>query len=506
MFTDLILLIGTNPLPNFVVIDYFLNKNPNLNNIWLICSQSNHSQGGTSTIAENLMYFVRERHSEKFFDIKLEALTDVSSKSKIESDLAETDFITEIKEDNRYFHFNYTGGTKAMSTHVHSILSGIKNDKSEFSYLDTRNFRLMRDDKEQPIESEMLKKVTISADELIKLHGWNKEEDEIHSVIIGNGAAMDAFIELIGGEKSDADKVRNALYFEEGAYSRERFKRVKKTFTLTKENIGCLSKIIDEEKRKPLTKVFEDFSKTKTKDEEHLIKITKDRLGTDKPYADLLLQLADIKIKDPKWPKNKGQLSFKGFKPNVKFQTINNVLPEHLRVFDKCGNFNEDINFKNDNYKKAVQFFDGKWLETYIFHLIKSELDKFPNVSVVNNIKPYKKVRTSETGEKKKVDFEIDIVVIDGYHLTGISCTTDKKKDVCKNKGFEILHRTKQMGGDEAKSILITFMNDKIKQEVQTELETTTGTIGGNVLVLGSNDLKKETLIGKVVNFIKPVQ
>lgn len=38
-FEHLILLIGTNPLPNFVVAEYFLRENSNLKNLYLIYSE-----------------------------------------------------------------------------------------------------------------------------------------------------------------------------------------------------------------------------------------------------------------------------------------------------------------------------------------------------------------------------------------------------------------------------------------------------------------------------------
>ena len=40
-FKDLVLLIGTNPLPNFVVAEYFLGKNKNIKKIWLVHSEEN---------------------------------------------------------------------------------------------------------------------------------------------------------------------------------------------------------------------------------------------------------------------------------------------------------------------------------------------------------------------------------------------------------------------------------------------------------------------------------
>ena len=45
-FNHLILLIGTNPLPNFVVADYFLRHNPNIETVWLLHSEAKWYQLG----------------------------------------------------------------------------------------------------------------------------------------------------------------------------------------------------------------------------------------------------------------------------------------------------------------------------------------------------------------------------------------------------------------------------------------------------------------------------
>ena len=50
-FEDLILLVGTNPLPNYVVAKYFLLNNPNLKTIWLVHSEKQNDNAGTKQIA-----------------------------------------------------------------------------------------------------------------------------------------------------------------------------------------------------------------------------------------------------------------------------------------------------------------------------------------------------------------------------------------------------------------------------------------------------------------------
>lgn len=71
-----------------------------------------------------------------------------------------------------------------------------------------------------------------------------------------------------------------------------------------------------------------------------------------------------------------------------------------------------------------------------------------------------------------------------------------------QNKGFEIIHRTRQIGGDEAKAILFTLLDDFQKKALKEELQLNTGITSGNILVLGKDDLKEEILIKCVTDFI----
>ena len=123
-FTDLILLIGTNPLPNYVVASHFLNVNPNLERVWLIYSETNHliGQQGTKNVDRYIL-----RH--------------LPQKAKV--------------------HLNYTGGTKAMAVHVYRALESDRRDAT-FSYLDARNHRLVQDDVQYPITKDLRQEVTIS--------------------------------------------------------------------------------------------------------------------------------------------------------------------------------------------------------------------------------------------------------------------------------------------------------------------------------------------------------
>ena len=142
-FTDLILLIGTNPLPNFVVAEYYLKKNTNCETLWLIHSEKKRNQHGTEEYAKSLKNLLDTRHKNRNINFNYVPLSDVSCSQKIENDI-EKKLCEKISNTN--IHLNYTGGTKAMCIHAYRTLEKKYGRKISFSYLDGRNYMLVVDE------------------------------------------------------------------------------------------------------------------------------------------------------------------------------------------------------------------------------------------------------------------------------------------------------------------------------------------------------------------------
>lgn len=426
-FKDLVLLIGTNPLPNFVVAEYFLKKNKNIEKIWLVHSEKDesHFQAGTFEFAKNLEKIITDRwkntHKNLQFPLKKIPLTDVSNASTITANIE--NMITKL-EENTSFHFNYTGGTKSMSTHSYWNLKGLGDDvEKSFSYLDGRNFRLILDYPDKVIADDLRKEANITFEELIELHGFERRNEDALNPF---AKTLEIFTNLI-----ESDRL-GEFYYGNGSYDRKLFENDKGE--LAKKE-GSLKN--NEEKKQKIDK----------------------------------------------------------FKPNKVFQDIIDSMPEEYRIFDNNGVFKWGVAKKN--FKKTLKYIDGGWLEDYIAKILK---DKFCNNTGItfNTNWEIKKPDWSD-----KAYFELDVIMVNGYQLIGISCTTAEKKYLCKSKGFEIIHRTKQIGGDEAKAVLLTFMDKKTRDAVQEELLHDTGVTQGNICVLGKKDLKQDKLIKKINEFIK---
>lgn len=116
---------------------------------------------------------------------------------------------------------------------------------------------------------------------------------------------------------------------------------------------------------------------------------------------------------------------------------------------------------------ELAEWLDGKWLEHYTLWSIKKVASSNNITDVGLGIKPNEKV------------FEFDVAAMRGYQLFAISCTTDTKKKMLKQKLFEAYIRARQMGGEEARVALVCCASPespdsnpkKIEQEIQDEWE-----------------------------------
>jgi hypothetical protein len=212
-FNNLILLIGTNPLPNFVVTEYFIKNNLSLKNIWLVYSEKINFQEGTYIYAENLSKSLKVRHPNNPVTFNYIPLSDISNANRISSQIKEL-LISKLDEKSTV-HLNYTGGTKVMGTHVYLTikLDTTKRLEKSFSYLDSRSFRIVYD-KNDVVTKDLREEVSLTFDELIKLHGFerkNKDSD------VDFSKAIDEFQKLI------KNKTLARYYDKNGGYNRTMF-------------------------------------------------------------------------------------------------------------------------------------------------------------------------------------------------------------------------------------------------------------------------------------------
>jgi hypothetical protein len=420
-FTDLILLVGTNPLPNYVVAEYFLSQDNSIRKIWLVCSEKTNYQAGTEELAVNLKALLDQKHSS--IEYGFVYISDISNAKAISQKVNE-ELIAKV-QDGAQVHLNYTGGTKVMVNHIYRTIERVERLKTtpeSFSYLDARNFCILSDTG-TVIAGDLHDKVRISFEDLINLHGFERKNKYSKSIFTD---AISAFKELI-----DSDCLGKYFDVNDQGYNRKLF--LNKKGSLAEK----LNNLIDENKE-----------------------------------------------------------ILRKYNCNDSLKKVMVAMPEDCKLFkfDNGCNLNENIGKK---FEKTIKFIDGRWFEEYVYEiLIKKLIDKIEKEYIGMNWE----IRKPEENWNG-ITFELDVILMNGYQLIGISCTTDDNA-YAKNKGFEIMLRTRQIGGDEAKAVLLTMASSSVVDKLQKQLRLETGG-SDNILVLGYEHLKEDILFDKIDNFIK---
>jgi hypothetical protein len=409
MTKHLFLLIGKNPLPNYVAAKLLIEQDSTIHFVYTT---------DTEIYKKNLITKLKAQLGGSFFTTNDVHLTNPSNAIIIRSAI-ETAF--KSIPNNTEIDLNYTGGTKVMSVHVYRAIEEFGKQKSctlRFSYLDPRELKLIFDSQNAgqaitPIElsqtnSDGFPETKILLEDLMNLHDL-------------------AFV-------SDRYNPNNKIK-----------PKTKEAFPFLVDALFDFS----------TNKSF-NYLTTKKEKRNHWIDCRKQNSAIfERPK-----QNSKIVI-----PTELGEL-------------IPVINQESQRVQRKDWVINNELDFSQigNGYRGFAEFLYAKWLESYVLRkIIKVKdacfLDSFGrNLSVI---------RTTSTN-KTSPFFEVDVYAIRGYQLFAISCTVDSGKRG-KHKLFEISHRAKQLGGDEARIGLVCMADSA--QEIENELEET------NIKVFGKSDL-----------------
>lgn len=136
---------------------------------------------------------------------------------------------------------------------------------------------------------------------------------------------------------------------------------------------------------------------------------------------------------------------------------------------------------------KMYKFLIGTWLEYYVLTVIDNVLKEN---NLLNEIQVYHSVECRIDKENEDAKFEIDIILLRGYQLVAITCTIADESGLTKAKAFEGLHRVEQIGGEHAKLVIINMT--KNIEKLKTDLRC-----------FNSNFYKESKILGKniIVNY-----
>lgn len=174
----LFLLVGTNPLPNFVAACLLTRPD---STVWLLHSHDpDDGPRGTKRSAEALELALIKRLPG--ITVRLEAIPS-SNNVGIEERVGEILNRNRLEKD---IGLNYTGGTKVMAVYVHRAMEEElkkRHERPVFSYLDPRRLALRFDGHGTTIQTVvpviqnplLRTQVEINLDELAALHGYERD-------------------------------------------------------------------------------------------------------------------------------------------------------------------------------------------------------------------------------------------------------------------------------------------------------------------------------------------
>ena len=158
----LFLLIGTNPLPNYVAAR-LLAKNDGF-----VCLLHTPGRKGTAEVANRLQRKL-EKDSPDLTVIRREI-------DEIDGDLISskiTEIVKAIPSTVESVGLNYSGGTKPMAVHTYHELSAAFPDGC-FSYLDARSLKMVINRRDDPTQAiKVGRNVELSLLDVLSLHGYS---------------------------------------------------------------------------------------------------------------------------------------------------------------------------------------------------------------------------------------------------------------------------------------------------------------------------------------------
>ncbi len=417
----LVLLIGTNPLPNYVAAKYFLEGIKSVTTVYT---------RETFHIAQRLGTVLKKRHET--LDYRLWGISDPGHALKIQQEIGNLSFNKEER-----VHLNYTGGTKNMAVHVYRTLvsqqqSG-KISELSFSYLDAHDFKIKFDDGRSNTP-DLRQEINITINDLLTLHGCILPEEKPKDKQEADDSP----------DWSKANKVLRQFIVKNQIYEFVLWKNQKIRWLFYDDN---------DRLRKPDFVLLSELKKSvrceiySGREEVH-------------PFHQHALEVINAFPEKQAWRFKDGYLE----------------IPDSEKAFKS----------RTGDFVKTILYLDGGWLEDYVFQVL---IEKIEQEDLPFYLHRNVHVKKEHAGK----DFEIDVMILNGYQLCGISITTTLKESLCKSKAFEILHRSQQMGGEEARSVLVTALKPDTALRIQEDLAVDTGG-QPHLRILGGDSLAPKKL------------
>lgn len=143
---------------------------------------------------------------------------------------------------------------------------------------------------------------------------------------------------------------------------------------------------------------------------------------------------------------------------------------------------------------------DGDPLEYAAYAAFDSVLQEIQHR---NSDRKYKLYRDVERDRGSKPKFQLDVVVVLGYQIVLVSCGVSKNRDKIKLKAMEAYHRAKQLGGDEARTVMLSGLTENDAEDLQEDLKDDIGTDHAHLQVWGKDKWPTNTAPNELVEAVR---
>ena len=144
----------------------------------------------------------------------------------------------------------------------------------------------------------------------------------------------------------------------------------------------------------------------------------------------------------------------------------------------------EEFARKDDTqeFKKLIKYVRGNWLEEYVFDLLNQIRNEFRITDLVWDVNG----RIGDTGR----GFQVDVFAVKGCQPFLFTCTMDNSATMCKQKAFEGVYRSEQMGGKHSKTILVCCASKISCANVKADMAQFDAQ--DNFAIIGYDEIMKE--------------
>ena len=108
-------------------------------------------------------------------------------------------------------------------------------------------------------------------------------------------------------------------------------------------------------------------------------------------------------------------------------------------------------------------------------------------ISARTNYALFQGVHVRRTGRPDARDFELDVIAVLGYQIVLVSCSVATEAAGSKLKAMEALHRARQLGGDEARAIMLSGTDGRNARIIEEELKDEIGSASAPLQVWGAD-------------------